>query len=57
MGRRATRRSKLALPHVQRQLARIVASFSENVEGTQLDLLVVLAGKQRNGVGDAVRPE
>jgi len=39
-GRRANSRSL-------RKLARIVATFSEDIEGAQLNLIVVLAGMQR----------
>ena len=39
-GRRANSRSL-------RQLARIVATFGEDIEGAQLNLIVVLAGMQR----------
>jgi hypothetical protein len=41
---------------MQRQLAEIVAALDEDVESTELDLVIVLAGMQRVEIGDAIAP-
>jgi hypothetical protein len=45
---------KTCFAEVQRELAKIVATFNQDVEGAELHLLVVLAGVQRIEIRDAV---
>jgi hypothetical protein len=48
---------QIGLAHRQWQSAQIVAVHRQHIEGTELNLFVVLAGKQRVEIGDPVNSE
>jgi len=48
---------KTGLAEVQRQIAQVVTALDEEVERSELHLLVVLPGVERVEVGDAVHAE